>query len=402
MTEPESPMLPAERRESILGELRTRGPLRVTDIARTLGVSAVTVRRDVAQLADDGVIERVHGGIRLPRATTARPIGAPGSGVVATGASPWPAGTAVPTTVVVVEDPGPASGPEEADLPPVGMVVPSLDYYWPQIIRGARDLAQANGLRIVLRGSSYVDVDDVRRQTEWLLATVGIQGLLIAPPTHGEAAADLIAWLCALPIPVVFIERTATIGPFHEHVESVTTDHAYGAGLAVRHLAVEGHRRVGFLASATSPHTRVVRQGWFETATDIGLDIAAAPEAITPDHRQPDWTDHVDAFLDAALDSNTKAVLVHSDREAISLVARCQERGIDVPDDLAVVAYDDEVASLADPALTAIRPAKPELGRTAVRLLAERMQDGPGRPVHRVQISPRLVIRDSSIGRTAR
>jgi DNA-binding LacI/PurR family transcriptional regulator len=95
-------------------------------------------------------------------------------------------------------------------------------------------------------------------------------------------------------------------------------------------------------------------------------------------------------------------VLVHSDREAISLVARCQERGIQVPDDLAVVAYDDEVASLADPALTAVRPAKPELGRTAVRLLAERMHDGPGRPVHRVQISPQLVIRDSSIGRPGR
>jgi DNA-binding LacI/PurR family transcriptional regulator len=95
--------------------------------------------------------------------------------------------------------------------------------------------------------------------------------------------------------------------------------------------------------------------------------------------------------------SGTGAVLVHSDREAISLVARCQERGIRVPDDLAVVAYDDEVASLADPALTAVRPAKPELGRTAVRLLAERMRDGQERPVHRVQISPQLVIRDSSV-----
>ncbi|NUP49246.1 MAG: substrate-binding domain-containing protein, partial [Catenulispora sp.] len=338
--------------------------------------------RDVAQLAAEGAIERVHGGIRLPRG---RPAPAAFAGVAA---------------VAAVEDSGLAAPGDDAERPAVGMVVPSLDYYWPQIIRGARDAAPAAGVRIVLRGSSYDDVDDVRRQTAWLLDTIGIKGLLIAPPTLGPAAAELIAWLAALPVPVTFVERRATVGPFGEHVESVTTDHAFGAGLAVRHLAAEGHRRVGFIASATSPHTAAVRRGWLATATEIGLDVAGTPEAITPDYQAPGWSENLDAFLDAVRAGGTRAVLVHSDREAISLVARCQERGIRVPDDLAVVAYDDEVASLADPALTAVRPAKPELGRTAVRLLAERMQDGPGRPVHRVKISPQLVIRDSSVGRS--
>ena len=378
MTETESPLLPAQRRESVLAELRARGTLRVADIARSLGVSAVTVRRDVAQLAADGAIERVHGGIRLPR----DPVGRARAGQ---------------PPVAAVEDSDPGASFEEAERPAVGMVVPSLDYYWPQIIRGARDAAPAAGVRIVLRGSSYDDVDDVRRQTAWLLDTVGIRGLLIAPPTQGPAAEELIGWLAALPVPVTFVERRATAGPFGEHVESVATDHAFGAALAVRHLAAEGHRRVGFLASATSPHTAAVRGGWLATAAELGLDVRAAPEAITPDYQAPGWGEALEAFLDAVRGSGTGAVLVHSDREAISLVARCQERGIRVPDDLAVVAYDDEVASLADPALSAVRPAKPELGRTAVRLLAERMRDGPERPVHRVQISPRLVIRDSSV-----
>jgi DNA-binding LacI/PurR family transcriptional regulator len=373
VTEPESPLLPAQRRESVLAELRTRGTLRVADIARSLGVSAVTVRRDVAQLADEGAIERVHGGIRLPRRQVPQP-----------------------PIAAAVEDSEAAASGEEAERPAVGMVVPSLDYYWPQIIRGARDAAASAGVRIVLRGSSYDDVDDVRRQTSWLLETVGIQGLLIAPPTLGEAAEELIAWLAALPIPVTFVERRATVGPFGEHVESVTTDHAFGAGLAVRHLAAEGHRRVGFLASATSPHTAAVRRGWRETAALIDLRLDGTPDAVIPEHRDPSWNDHLEKFLDACLDTATTALLIHSDREAISLVARCQERGIHVPDDLAVVAYDDEVAGLAHPALTAVRPAKPTLGRTAVRLLAERMKEGPGRPVHRVQISPQLVIRDSS------
>ncbi|MBR7836939.1 DeoR/GlpR family transcriptional regulator [Actinospica durhamensis] len=362
-------MLPVQRRESVLAELRAHGTLRVADVARALGVSTVTMRRDIAQLADEGVIERVHGGIRLPRGVAVQPA---------------------------AEDSGAPADPAEAQLSPVGMVVPSLDYYWPQIIRGARDAAPAAGVRIVLRGSSYDDVEDLRRQTAWLLETVGIQGLLIAPPTGGEAVAELIGWLAGLPIPVTFVERTATVGPFHEHVESVTTDHMFGAGLAVRHLAAEGHRRIGLLASSTSPHHQAVRRGWRETVEQMGLQLEGIPDALTPEYRHPAWSARLDEFLDACVATDTRALLVHSDREAISLVGRCQERGIRVPQDLAVVAYDDEVANLADPALSAIRPAKPALGQTAVDLLAKRMHGGADRPVHRIRISPQLVIRDSS------
>lgn len=373
MTLSEPPLLPTQRRERLLADLRARGTLRVSDIARSLGVTPVTVRRDVVQLAEEGAIERVHGGIRLPRGADGQPV-----------------------VTAAVEDPAIAAGVDEAHRPTVGMVVPSLDYYWPEIIRGARDAAREAGVRIVLRGSSYDDVADVRRQATWLLETVGIDGLLIAPPTIGAEAAELIAWLVGLEVPVTLVERTATVGPYHEHVESVHTDHAFGASLAVRHLAAEGHRRIGFLASSTSPTTPKVRLGWRETAAELDLDLDGTPDIVTSDHRNARWHDDLDGALDACTASGTTALLVHTDREAISLVARCEERGIRVPDDLAVVAYDDEVAGLANPALSAVRPAKHAIGETAVQLMAKRLQDGSQRPVHRVRISPQLIVRDSS------
>ncbi|MFJ8579402.1 LacI family DNA-binding transcriptional regulator [Micromonospora sp. NPDC093277] len=372
MTLSEPPLLPAERRERLLADLRARGTLRVSDVARALGVTTVTVRRDLAQLADEGAIERVHGGIRLPRVADTPPQ----------------------STVAVRHSSRPTSADETA-RPAVGMLVPSLDYYWPEIVRGARDAAPDAGVRIVLRGSSYDDIADVRRQTSWLLETAGIQGLLIAPPTVGDEAAQLIGWLAGLDIPVVLVERTATVGPYHEHVESVSTDHAFGASLAVRHLAALGHRRVGFLASAASPHTSAVRRGWRQTALETGLELDGTPEVISPDHRDPRWGDEIDRAIDAWTTTDTTALLAHSDREAIALVARCEERGIGVPRDLAVVAFDDEVAGLANPALSAVRPAKYTIGETATQLLSQRLQD-PGRPVHRVLISPQLIVRDSS------
>lgn len=100
-------------------------------------------------------------------------------------------------------------------------------------------------------------------------------------------------------------------------------------------------------------------------------------------------------MLDQLLRTGTTAVIVHADPEAMALVQRCEARDVSVPGDLSVVAYDDEVAGLFSPPLTAIRPPRRSLGRVAVELVAARLAD-PGRPAHRVVISPSLRVRESS------
>jgi DNA-binding LacI/PurR family transcriptional regulator len=81
----------------------------------------------------------------------------------------------------------------------------------------------------------------------------------------------------------------------------------------------------------------------------------------------------------------------------MSVAQFCHERGIDVPDDLALVSYDDEVAHLAEPALTAVRPPKSHVGRVAVELMVSRLLEGNRRPAQRVLVTPELMIRGSSI-----
>ena len=73
----------------------------------------------------------------------------------------------------------------------------------------------------------------------------------------------------------------------------------------------------------------------------------------------------------------------------------CEERHLAVPGDLSVVAYDDEVAGLFSPPLTAVRPPRRSIGRAAVRLVADRLTD-PNLPAHRVVISPSLRVREST------
>src|SRR5690606_8607422 len=208
----------------------------VSDLSRWLGVTPVTVRRDLAVLVADGTLEKVHGGARVPAAAAA-PGTAATTSTTATGL-----GAHAPTTTGVPAPDG--RFPERDERPTIGMVVPSLDYYWPEVIRGARAAAQDTA-RLILRGGSY-DVDHIRHQLASLVGDggdgTGVDGLLVAPPAGGPEATELADWLAGLELPVVLMERRLAAGPYPEPLESVAPDPALGAGTAGPHLAERRHR----------------------------------------------------------------------------------------------------------------------------------------------------------------
>jgi DNA-binding LacI/PurR family transcriptional regulator len=347
--------LQVARRARLLEQLQRDGVLRVSDLTDALGASTVTIRRDIAQLASEGLVRRVHGGVALPSGDEVR-------------------------------DP-------ELDLAgSIGMLVPSLDYYYPHVARGAEEAARELDLRIVLRGSSYQTEDD-RPQLNRLVDQ-GVDALIVAPRLDAPTAQQTIEWLAGLGIPVVLLERTAPAGPHRAHLESVVSDHAHGAGMAVRHLTGLGHRKVGVVLSGPSPTRPHIHRGWLEAAAECGIDVSDTVDTVVPDASSPECKAALDRALDAALETETTALLVHADAEAIALVQRCEERQLSIPGDLSVIAYDDEVAGLFSPALTAVRPPRRSIGRAAVRLAADRLSD-PGRPTHRIMISPSLRVRDS-------
>jgi DNA-binding LacI/PurR family transcriptional regulator len=358
-------MLAAERHEKILAVLRANGTVRLTDLATRLGVTPVTVRRDVTTLADKGLLERVHGGVTLPRR----------------GARPGGAEPSLSRSVFGVM----------AAQTLIGMVTPSVDYYWPQIIQGAQAATVGASARLALRGSSYDPAED-RRQVTRLLER-GVRGLLIAPTMEGKAGLDLLRWLGSLPIPVVLMERVPPPELPALRLDAVVTAHSLGAGLAVRHLVTVGHRRVGLVTTQHSPTSRALRAGWEQTCAS--LELEPGPDETVPGYGAPGWTDAYDALVWRCIDTGVRALLVHADREAIGVVERARDLGLLVPDDLAVVAYDDEVAAAADPPLTAVRTPRHRLGATAVELALSMVADEPDRPVHRVELWPALRVRES-------
>jgi len=355
-------MLAAQRHELILAAVRAEGTVRLADLVRKLGVTPVTVRRDVTALADRGLLERVHGGVTLPRRGTRVDPSPPRSAF----------GTLAPRALI-------------------GMVTPSVDYYYPSVIQGAQSAAAAAGARLVLRGSSYDPAED-RRQISRLVER-GAQILLVAPSVTGPAGAGLLRWLGSLPIPVVLMERLPPPELATLALDAVTTAHAFGAGLAVRHLVTLGHTEVGLVTARSSPTSRALRSGWAQACEELGL--SPAPDEIVPSYGSLGWVKEYDAMLRRCAEAGVRALIVHSDREAIGVLERARDLGLRVPGELAVVTYDDEVATASDPPLTAVRPAKQRLGAIAAELGLARAADSVDRPVHRVELRPVLMVRES-------
>lgn len=332
-----------ERHDAILRELKAEGSIRVSELADRLGVSAITIRRDVEALAERGKLVRTHGGARLPAA------GAPAPQV-------------------------------QAGRYTFGMIVPSAGYYYPEVIRGAREAAARHGVRLIL-GITRYDPDEDARQVRQLL-DADVDGLLVTPSAPADDLEDL-------PVPVVLVERRAT-----GRLEHVISDHTQGAQLAVRHLADLGYRDIGLVGRGDSPTTPWILEGFDRAARDAGLKPGPFFPTPVPDVTHVDYDRYIEKFLLAVETGEIKAALVHNDHDAIVLIQRLRTRGLTVPDSVAIVAYDDEVAALADTPLTAIAPPKAAVGAAAVELLLNRLTD-PSRPPHRLALLPELRVRSS-------
>lgn len=362
-------MLSEDRKELILRELAMRGSLNAADFAAKAGISGMTVRRDLATLAEQGLLVRVHGG------AVAAPETAPG-----------PRSKAKP------------SRPRRLPLATIGMVVPSASYYFPGVIRGAEAAAQEAGVRLVLGVSNY-SVQEEQRQLRRLLDN-GVDGILVTPSEVSLAGTETLALLAGAGVPVVVVERSIEDALDDGELESVRSDHVRGAELAVNHLLSLGHRKVALCIREGSPTAPPVMEGYRQALQRAGMphddslvQALARPRSDPAGHRAA-----VEALLDRFAVEGVIAAVIHTDEDALQFTSACQERRLRVPEDFAIVAYDDEIAALGAVPLSAVAPPKFDVGHQALVMCLNRIggrRNGTS-ALQRVSLSPTLVVRDSS------
>ncbi|MFF6849309.1 LacI family DNA-binding transcriptional regulator [Streptomyces antimycoticus] len=351
-----------KRQARIAALVEARGSARITDLADELAVSVVTVRRDVEDLAQRGEVRRGHGVARSLR---------------------------------------PMAQESTATGDTIGMVVPERNTYLTEAVQAAREAAEKAGLRLAL----HIAAEE--RGTERAVRQAldaGARGLLLSPRwrTEAEERADH-AWLGALELPVVLVERRPHRGSAIYGLDCVRSDHAHGVHLALEHLTSLGHRRIVLAARDDSPTARVIRSEFAAQTAARGIregcPVMLSSRTAGPDPRPRDAG--AADLADAVRRAGATAALIHGDMDALVLVQRLREAGVEVPRDCSVVAYNDVVADMGQIALTAVAPPKGEVGQAALELLTRRLErTRTGRwagAARHLELLPELVVRDSTV-----
>ncbi|MDT0157666.1 GntR family transcriptional regulator [Microbacterium sp. ARD32] len=275
----------------------------------------------------------------------------------------------------------------------VGAIVPSTSYYFPTVIAGIERATGAAGVRMLLASSDYDHDRELVRIREMIDS--GVSGLLIAPTLHlGDAEAQLDA-IRGLGVPTVLVERRPSTPEPDDRLSYIVTDVVGGGFAAVRHLVEQGCTRIGFMGRSDTATADDVFDG-FERAI-AAFDVPNLADAIM---RRPSWgREELAGYAAIAKEQRLDGVFCLGDREATALIRRLRAQDISVPDDLAVICYDDEVAGLAEVPLTAVSPPKFEVGRLAANTLLRLIATQGAAAAVRTRLLPSINVRESSRSR---
>jgi len=273
----------------------------------------------------------------------------------------------------------------------VALALPELDFpYFAELARHVVHAARECGWTVLL---DQTDGDRGREQLALdAFGTGMIDGLIMSPLASGRT--ELTTGRIATPL--VLLGERVFAGP----ADHVSIDNVAAARDAVAHLAGGGRRRIA--AIGTQGHrsagtARLRLRGY--RAQLRASDLPTDDELVVPtdSYHRGDGAGAMVALLELA--EPPDAVFAFNDLLALGALRVLNERGVRVPDDVAVVGIDDiEDGRYSTPSLTSIGPDKEQIARLAVGLLRERLEAAPGTgaPPREVTARHTLVVREST------
>lgn len=269
----------------------------------------------------------------------------------------------------------------------VGAIVLDIaNPFFTDVARGIEDRLAEDDYVLVLASS------DEKREKEQrylrLLEEQGVHGALVCP------AEDDLTWLEPARIrgtSVVLLDRTSP----SPDMCSVAVDDVTGGELAANHLLTQGHRRIGNVCGPDKIRSCADRsEGVRKALRAAGHQLSDALVEVTVSSTNADGGEAALEDL-LALHEPVTAIVCVNDLVALGVIRGLRRHGLRVPEDVAVVGYDDvEFAAVLSTPLTSVRQPRYEIGRVAAGLL---LAEGDRDHQHeQIWFQPELVIRESS------
>jgi LacI family transcriptional regulator, galactose operon repressor len=257
--------------------------------------------------------------------------------------------------------------------------------FFTDVARGAEAAVEQSGDMVIVCNSGQ-DVARERRHLDQL-EEQRVLGVLITPVDDGPDSR--VEQLINRGMPVVLVDR----GSGHPSRCSVAVDDVLGGRLAGTHLLERGHRRIGYIGGPFSIRQVADRHAGLAAALggQAGLRVVEMPSLSVAAGRQAAST-----LASADPADRVTAVFCANDLLALGALQELTRRGLRVPDDVAIVGYDDiEFAAAAAVPLSSVRQPREQLGRSAAQLLLEELGD-PHHQHRHVVFKPDLVVRRST------
>jgi LacI family transcriptional regulator len=269
----------------------------------------------------------------------------------------------------------------------LAVVIPDItNPFFAALFRGIEDGATPRGYQVLLCNTD----GSPERQRSHLqsLTARRVDGVILASTFLKDPG---VRWLRHQRTPYVLVNRFSDEGadPF------VGSDDMTGAMLATQHLIELGHVRIGHLAGQTTISTGVLRRRGYQAAlAEAGLP--AHPELLVESGFVEEGGAHATESL-LSLTNPPTAIFAATDMAAVGAYAVARRRGLHIPEDLAIVGYNDiPLASRLIPGLTTVHVPIHEFGSVAARMLLEQIEIVELTP-RRVVFAPQLVVRGSTI-----
>jgi LacI family transcriptional regulator len=272
----------------------------------------------------------------------------------------------------------------------LAVIVPDVaNPFFTLVVRGAEDIARRAGYRVILC-DTRADIVAEQEVIEEMIAH-RVEGILIAPVN--DRSRDHLRRLAKFGVPFVLVDRTV---PGIDS-DAVLGDSESGARQLVDHLIAHGHRRIGMIVESSDVSTARDRRKGYEAALEAA-GIPLDPKLVAKAAVDPSGgLDGMQKLL--ALDDRPTAVFTVNNLVAVGAIEAVRAAGLEVPDDVALVCFDDiEFASRLYPFLTVMAQPAETFGTLGTQLLIERIE-GRGTERARLVVLPaEFLIRKSCGG----
>ncbi len=263
----------------------------------------------------------------------------------------------------------------------VGVVLPDLHgEFFSEVIRGFDVASRRRGYHLLVSGSH----SDWTEMIAVLMAVRGrVDGLIVMAP---ELEAHQIEARLPAGVPVVLLNCRAP-GAW-----SIAIDNASGAKSMMEHLFSLGHREIAFIGGPAGNSDATERlKGWKEAMKRAGVDN---PDGLLINGDFSENAGYEAGYAILSRGPRPSAIFAANDAMAIGALCALREQGLRIPEDIAVVGFDDiPIARFVSPPLSTVSVEIAELGRRAFDLFLEATEGG--RTPRLDTVPTHLVIRES-------